>query len=50
MRNSKNISIETQQATITWTIADLLSFGTLWRNIGEILIKIQLFPVRKMHL
>ena len=34
---------------ITWTSAGLLSIGLMGRNFSEIRIKIQNFPVAKMH-
>ena len=39
-----------QRQFITWTNAELMSFGPLGINFDEILIKIQWFPFTKIHL
>ena len=36
--------------SITLTNADLLSIGPLWMNVCEILIEIQIFSMKKMHM
>ena len=39
-----------RRQTIIWANAGLLSISNLGRNFSEILIKIQIFPITKMHL
>ena len=47
---SDNGLVPVKRQAIIWTNDGLLSIGTLGTNFSEILIEIQTYPFKKMHL